>query len=73
MLQVFFFYYYFLNNSGTHLAGLTSLNLLRWKCSLSPKGTVQSKIVLQDIPTSRIEGENSGDWEGSSDGSERLG
>lgn len=55
------------------MAGSTSLNLLRWKCSLSPKGTVQSKIVLQDIPTSRIEGENSGIGKDRADGSERLG
>lgn len=57
---------YFLNISGANRDGSTSINFARPNLSFSLKGTVQSKIVLQEIPRSRILGLNSGDCEGSS-------
>jgi hypothetical protein len=43
------------NSSGAHGRGSTSINGARSKRSFSAHGTVQSKIVLQEMPLPRIE------------------
>ena len=54
------------SKSGSQCLGSTSLNWQRWKRSFWLYGTVQSKMTLQAMPWSRIEGEHDGSFDGSS-------